>query len=181
MTRYSIQPRDRLFVNGYGFLSFAKNIGKNASSNCNQEFFDHAKPSATDTLKTTSQEMIQKTADRFGDMIGNKIADKITDISKTSLQNTLETVFCETENIGFDAKIWRKIHITRDKAANCKIDIKIKIKREAQKIANLLNNEITPTSKYITKKKTVEIICDLRGAYNTNSQSKFKTKYLCLQ
>ena len=33
MTRYSIKPRDRIFVKGYGFLSFAKNIGKNISKN----------------------------------------------------------------------------------------------------------------------------------------------------
>ena len=26
--RYSIDPRDRRYVKGYGFLSFAKNIGK---------------------------------------------------------------------------------------------------------------------------------------------------------
>ena len=26
--RYSIQPRDRIFVKSYGFLSFAKNMGK---------------------------------------------------------------------------------------------------------------------------------------------------------
>ena len=36
MTRYSVQPRDRIFVKGSGFLSFAKNmrrnIGKNLSS-----------------------------------------------------------------------------------------------------------------------------------------------------
>ena len=29
---YSIEPRDRRYVKGYGFLSFAKNIGKNISS-----------------------------------------------------------------------------------------------------------------------------------------------------
>ena len=37
MTRYLAQPRDRIFVKGYGFLSFAKNmrnnIGKNTSKN----------------------------------------------------------------------------------------------------------------------------------------------------
>ena len=27
--RYSVQPRHRIFVKGYGFLSFAKNVGKN--------------------------------------------------------------------------------------------------------------------------------------------------------
>ena len=26
MTRYSVQPRDRIFVKGYGFLSFAKSM-----------------------------------------------------------------------------------------------------------------------------------------------------------
>ena len=29
MTRYSVQPRDRIFVKGYGFLSFSKNMGRN--------------------------------------------------------------------------------------------------------------------------------------------------------
>ena len=36
--RYSIEPRDRIYVKGYGFLSFAKNMGKNLS---NKEVFDH--------------------------------------------------------------------------------------------------------------------------------------------
>ena len=27
--RYSIEPRDRRYIKGYGFLSFARNIGKN--------------------------------------------------------------------------------------------------------------------------------------------------------
>ena len=29
MTCYSVQPRDQIFVKAYGFLSFAKNMGKN--------------------------------------------------------------------------------------------------------------------------------------------------------
>ena len=33
MTRYSTQPKDQIFVKGYRFLSFAKNIGKNISKN----------------------------------------------------------------------------------------------------------------------------------------------------
>ena len=31
--RYSVQPRDRIFAKGYGFLSFAKNMVKNISKN----------------------------------------------------------------------------------------------------------------------------------------------------
>ena len=30
---YSVQPRDQVFVKGYGFLSFAKNTGKNIGKN----------------------------------------------------------------------------------------------------------------------------------------------------
>ena len=36
--RYSIEPRDRIYVKGYGFLSFAKNIGKSLSSKHGQNF-----------------------------------------------------------------------------------------------------------------------------------------------
>ena len=47
MTRYSVQPRDQIFVKGYGFLSFAKNMGKNISKNLSgkysQKLLDHAK------------------------------------------------------------------------------------------------------------------------------------------
>ena len=35
MTRYSIEPRIRIFVKGCRFLSFAKNIGKNIGKNLN--------------------------------------------------------------------------------------------------------------------------------------------------
>ena len=31
--RYSIKPRDRIYVKGYGFLSFYKNMGRNLSNN----------------------------------------------------------------------------------------------------------------------------------------------------
>ena len=31
MMTYSVQPRDLIFVKGYGFLSFAENVGKNIS------------------------------------------------------------------------------------------------------------------------------------------------------
>ena len=31
--RYSVQPRDRIFAKGYGFFSFARNMGKNVGRN----------------------------------------------------------------------------------------------------------------------------------------------------
>ena len=78
--RYSIEPRDRIYVKGYGFMSFAKNL----SNKYSQKIIDTAKKSATDTIKTASQQVIQKTAEATGDLVGNKMADKITSISKKS-------------------------------------------------------------------------------------------------
>ena len=43
MMRYSIQPKDQIFVKGYGFLCFAKNMGKNLSGKYSQKLLDHAK------------------------------------------------------------------------------------------------------------------------------------------
>ena len=82
--RYSIEPRDRIYVKGYGFMSFAKNIGKNLSNKYSQKIIDTAKKSATVAIKTASQRAIQKSAEGTEDLVGNKIADKITSISKKS-------------------------------------------------------------------------------------------------
>ena len=58
--RYSTEPKDRIHVKGYGFLSFAKNIGKNLSNKFGQKLFDSAKKSTTDATKTASKSEIQK-------------------------------------------------------------------------------------------------------------------------
>ena len=63
--RYSIEPRERRHVKGYGFLSFARNIGthatkvvKNMSNKYGQKLADTAKTSATDTIKVASKRAI---------------------------------------------------------------------------------------------------------------------------
>ena len=91
--RYLIEPKERRHVKGYGFLSFARNIGthaakvaKNMSNKYSQKLVDAAKRSATDAIKTASKRSIQKTAEATGDLVGNKIADKITSASKKSLK-----------------------------------------------------------------------------------------------
>ena len=85
--RYSIEPRDRRYVTGYGLLSFAKKMGKNLNNKYSQKLLDSAKKSRTDTIKTASKRAIQKTAEATGDLIDNKIADKITSVSKISTKN----------------------------------------------------------------------------------------------
>ena len=67
MPRYSVQPKNRIFVKSYRILFFieiekniSKYIIKNLSSKCNQKLIDHAKQSVTDALKTASKRAIQK-------------------------------------------------------------------------------------------------------------------------
>ena len=85
--RYSSKPRDRIYVKGYGFSSFAQNIGKSLSNKYGQKRLDSAKKFKTDAIKTASKRAIPKTAEATGDLIGNKVADKITSASKKSNNN----------------------------------------------------------------------------------------------
>ena len=85
--RYSIEPRDRIYVKGYEFLSFAKNMGKSLSNKYGQKRLDKAKKSTANAIKTTSKRVIQKTAEATEDLIGNKIADKTTSVSKKPSNN----------------------------------------------------------------------------------------------
>ena len=76
--RYSIEPIERRYVKGYGFLSFARNLSNKYGENLAYS----AKKSATDAFKIASKRAIQKTAEATGILIGNKIADNITNYSK---------------------------------------------------------------------------------------------------
>ena len=100
--RYSIEPRDRIYVKGYGFLSFAKNMGKSLSNKYDQKLLDSAKKSTTDEIKTAWKRAIQKTAEATGDLTGNKIPDKVTSVSKKpskELHNNNHNNNNETENV----------------------------------------------------------------------------------
>ena len=58
--RYSIEPRDRIYVKGYGFLSFAKNMDKSLSNKYGQKVLDSAKKSTTDAIKQHRKEQFKK-------------------------------------------------------------------------------------------------------------------------
>ena len=68
--RYSIEPRERRFVKGYGFMSFARNF----SDKYSKSLMDLSKTFA----KTAGKKILKETAKATGDLISNKIADKIT-------------------------------------------------------------------------------------------------------
>ena len=70
-------------------MSFAKNMGKNIDKNISKFLsgkyspgiltvrrnLDYVKQSATDVIKTSSNRVIQETADAIGDLICNKTAN----------------------------------------------------------------------------------------------------------
>ena len=66
--RYSTEPRFRKYVNGNGFLSFAKNFGNKYG----KKLMDTATKTGMDAAKITSKRVVQKTAEATGDLIGNK-------------------------------------------------------------------------------------------------------------
>ena len=83
------EPRERRYVKGYGFLSFAKNMGthatrvvKNLNYKYGQKLVHTATKSATDALKIAGKRAIQDTAEGNGDLVDNFTADNITTISK---------------------------------------------------------------------------------------------------
>ena len=80
--RYSIEPRDRIYVKGYGFLSFPKNMGKTLSNEYGQKHLHGVKKSTTDAIKTASKQAIQKTPEATGDLVNNNIVEKTTSVSK---------------------------------------------------------------------------------------------------
>ena len=73
----SVEPRERRYVKGYGFLSFARSMGthatkltKSLSNKYGQKFADSAKKYATDAFKIARKIAIQKTAEATGDLAG---------------------------------------------------------------------------------------------------------------
>ena len=81
--RYSLEPRNRIYVKGYGFMYFARSM----SNKYGKKLVGTATKSATDAIKTASKRAIQKTAEATGDLVGNKIADKITCVSNKKYNN----------------------------------------------------------------------------------------------
>ena len=53
--RDSIEPRNRIYVKRYGFLSFAKSMSSKLSNKYSQKLLDSANRSKTDAKKATSK------------------------------------------------------------------------------------------------------------------------------
>ena len=68
--RYSIEPRERRYVKGYGFRSFARNF--------NDKYGKSLRNASKTFAKAAGKKILKGTAKATGDLIGSKIANKIT-------------------------------------------------------------------------------------------------------
>ena len=128
--RYSIESRDRIYVKGSGFLSFAKNIGKSLSNKNGQKLLDSVKKSTLDAINTASKRVIQKTAEATGDSNGNKIADRITVFSKKpSNTNNNNTNNNNNEDVKITAH--KKRHISPEERQQLINELRLVPKKEA--------------------------------------------------
>ena len=87
--RYWVQPREQIFVKGFGFLPFAKNVGRNIGKNISKNLVVNTVKNFSIMLSNLQQirsafcnfnllqNAIQKTAEATADLIGNEIANKI--------------------------------------------------------------------------------------------------------
>ena len=156
--RYSIEPRERRFVKGYGFMSFARNFSDKYSKSVMDKGIDVSKTFA----KAAGKKILKETAKATGDLIGNKIADKITSASKNSHDEVNNEKYVSPKD---RRKIIDELYILYN------------IIMEYQKIANLIDDTPNQPSEFRTR-NLVEINDESRGAYNVNSQIKFKTTML---
>ena len=77
--RYSIGPRRTKYVEGSGFLLFARIFG----DKYHKKIMNTTTKTGIDASKTASKRVAQKAAEATGDLVGNKIADKITSLGKS--------------------------------------------------------------------------------------------------
>ena len=85
--RYSIEPRERRYVKGYGFSCFARTLGthgtkvaKNLNNKYGQKLTDSAKKIFNGYIKNFREKSNSKTAATTGYLVGNTIESKITSI-----------------------------------------------------------------------------------------------------
>ena len=84
--RYSLEPKYKKYVEGYGFLLFTRKLGNKYG----KTLMDTGTKTGLDPVKTTSKRVVQKTAEATRDLTGNKIIDKITSIGKPKEKETKE-------------------------------------------------------------------------------------------
>ena len=99
--RYSLEQHYRRYVQGQGFISFAKNIrnkygkkifdkgldvSKSMKKQYGKKILDNSISAGKDFVKIAGKKVLTKSAQATGDLIGNKIADRITKSNRNKAQ-----------------------------------------------------------------------------------------------
>ena len=100
--RYLLEPHYRRYVQGQGFMSFARNIGNKYG----KKIFDK------DFAKIAGKEVLTKSPEATGDLIGNKIADRITKSTRNKEQKEDDRIMEETPEINIPPE--KREQIIRD-------------------------------------------------------------------
>ena len=110
--RYSLEPSYRRYVQGQGFMSFAKNIGnkygrklfnksidvgKSMKKKYGKKILDNSLSAGKDFAKIAGKKVLTKSAEATGDMIGNRIADRITKSSRNKAHKEEDRIMEETQ------------------------------------------------------------------------------------
>ena len=112
--RYSLEPSYRRYVQGQGFMPFAKNIGnkygrkildksvdvgKSMKKKYGKKILDNSLSAGKDFAKIAGKKVLTKSAEATGDMIGNKIADRITKSTRNKEQKEDDRIMEETQEL----------------------------------------------------------------------------------
>ena len=108
--RYSLEPHYRRYVQGQGFMSFARNIGnkygkkifdvsKSIKNKYGKKILDNSLSAGKDVAKIAGKKLLTKSAEATGDLIGNKIADRITKCARNKKQKEDDRIMEETQEI----------------------------------------------------------------------------------
>ena len=108
--RYSLEPNYRKYVQGQGFISFAKNIGSkygrkifdksiDVSNKYGRKILDKSMDASKNFAKTAGKKVLHKSAEATGEMIGNKVADRITKSSRNKAQKEDDRIMEEAQEI----------------------------------------------------------------------------------
>ena len=112
--RYSLEPHYRRYVQGQGFMSFARNIGnkygkkifdkgldigKSMKKKYGKKILDKSLSAGKDFAKIAGKKVLNKGAEATDDLLGNKIADRITKSPRNKEQKEDDRIMEETQGI----------------------------------------------------------------------------------
>ena len=112
--RYSLEPHYRRYVQGQGFMSFARNIGnkygrkifdkildvgKSKKKKYGKKILDNSLRAGKDFAKIAGKKVLTKSAEATGHLIGNKIADRITKSARNKEQKEDDRIIEEMQEI----------------------------------------------------------------------------------